>query len=119
MSYDICLQDPVTHETIQLDSPHEMRGGTYCVGGTPDAWLNVTYNYCAIFHKVLGDNGIRSIYGMTGADSIPILQKAADQLKADPKMVSYWEPTEGNAKLSLLQLIALAKLRPDGIWSGD
>jgi hypothetical protein len=27
MSYDICLTDPVTKETIQLDHPHDMRGG--------------------------------------------------------------------------------------------
>ena len=31
----------------------------------------------------------------------------------------YWTPTEGNAKRPLLQLIAMAKMRPDGIWDGD
>jgi hypothetical protein len=55
---------------------------------------------------------------MTGADSIPVLQVAADWLD-DDLSENYWEPTEGNAKKALLQLIALAKMRPDGVWEGD
>lgn len=31
----------------------------------------------------------------------------------------YWEPTEGNAKRPLLQLAAMARMRPDGVWDGD
>ena len=34
MSYDIELIDPVTKESIELDEPHHMRGGTYALGGT-------------------------------------------------------------------------------------
>lgn len=30
-----------------------------------------------------------------------------------------WEPTEGNAKRALLQLLAMARMRPDGVWNGD
>ena len=52
MSYDIRLTDPVTGETLQLDSPHEMRGGTYQHGGTADAWLNITYNYGPIYRRI-------------------------------------------------------------------
>lgn len=37
MSYDISLRDPVTGQTLQLDAPHHMRGGTYAIGGTTDA----------------------------------------------------------------------------------
>lgn len=44
MSYDIRLCDPVTHETLEVDSPHLMAGGTYALGGTTELWLNVTYN---------------------------------------------------------------------------
>jgi hypothetical protein len=55
---------------------------------------------------------------MTGAESIPVLQAAADQLGNDIDE-DYWKPTEGNAKAALLQLIALAKMRPDGVWEGD
>ena len=42
----------------------------------------------------------------------------SNQLK-DDKTENYWEPTEGNAKAALIQLLALAKMRPDGIWKGD
>jgi hypothetical protein len=118
MSYDINLCDPVTMEVLELDTPHQMIGGTYAVGGTTQCSLNITYNYSKIYYNVLGEGGIRSIYGISGADSIPILQGAINKLKNDASN-NYWEPTEGNAKRALLQLIALAKLRPDGIWKGD
>ncbi|EGX67412.1 hypothetical protein [Collinsella tanakaei] len=118
MSYDINLCDPVTRDVLELDEPHDMRGGTYAVGGTTLCWLNVTYNYGDIFRRVLGDKGIRTIYGMTGAESIPVLQRAADQL-GDDATGNYWDDTEGNAKRALYKLIALAKLRPDGVWDGD
>ena len=43
MSYDISLADPVTHEPIELDATHHMRGGTYALNGTTEAWINITY----------------------------------------------------------------------------
>ncbi len=118
MSYDINLCDPVTHDVLELDDPHDMRGGTYAMGGTREAHLNVTYNYAEHYKRVLGEDGIRTIYGMTGAKSIPVLQRAADQL-GDDATGNYWDDTEGNAKRALYKLIALAKLRPDGVWDGD
>lgn len=121
MSYDLYLTDPITKEILTLDEKHHMRGGTYCVGGEDRAKLNITYNYATHYYRVFepgSDKGIRCIYGMTGADSIPVLQEAADQLK-NAVDEDYWKPTEGNAKRALLQLIALAKMRPDGVWDGD
>ena len=118
MSYDISLHDPVTREVLHADTPHDMRGGAYCVGGTTELWLNVTYNYANYFYDVLGERGIRTIYGMTGAESIPVLEAAAARL-ADDASDDYWDATEGNAKRALLQLAAMAHLRPDGIWGGD
>ena len=120
MSYDIRLEDPVTHEVIELDQPHFIRGGTYAIGGTTELWLNVTYNYGKFYRRddVFGDDGIRAIYGMTGAESIPVLERAIEGLgdEVDP---DYWKPTEDNAKRPLYQLLAFAKMRPDGIWDGD
>jgi hypothetical protein len=55
---------------------------------------------------------------MTGAESIPILEKAAAAL-GDDAVPDYWKATEGNAKRPLLQMAAMAKMRPDGIWKGD
>ena len=117
MSYDIELQDPITKETLELDNAHHMRGGTYAIGGTTRAELNITYNY-AKHYEIFGQEGIREIYGKTGAESIPILQNAI-ALLGDNVHSNYWEPTEGNAKRALIQLLALAQMRPDGIWAGD
>lgn len=118
MSYDIYLCDPITKEVLQLDSPHQMQGGTYAVGGTTEMHLNITYNYADQFKKVLGEKGIRRLYNMTGAESLILLKEAVIKLSNDIDP-DYWKSTEGNAKRALLQLIALATMRPDGIWDGD
>lgn len=120
MSYDIYLNDPVTGSTIELDAPHQMRGGNYVAGGTTEAWLNVTYNYGKFYRRddVLGEKGIRTIYGMSGAESIPVLERAIAAL-GDETSDNYWEATEGNAKRPLMQLLAFARMRPDGVWDGD
>jgi hypothetical protein len=39
MSYDVELLDPVSKERIVFDFKHEIRGGTYMMGGCPEAWL--------------------------------------------------------------------------------
>jgi hypothetical protein len=140
MSYDIELVDPVTGETLELDAPHHMRGGTYAVGGTTRAHLNVTYNYYPQFSRVFEQlpkpratapqwmrdgkgaettvSGIRTIYGLTGAESLPVLGRAISAL-GDDTDTDYWKATDGNAKRALVQLRALASMRPDGLWSGD
>lgn len=118
MSYDITLNDPVTKEPLYVDSPHQIRGGTYAVGGTTEAWLNITGNYAKFYYNVFGEKGIRTIYGMTGAESIPVIKAAIEKLGNDIDP-DYWKPTEGNAKKALYGLLALAQIRPDGVWDGD
>jgi hypothetical protein len=129
MSYDLGLIDPITGATLELDAPHQMKGGTYCLGGCATASINITYNYSEHFYRVIPAldpesdedskrGGIRSIYGLTGAESIPVLEKAVAQL-GDDVSKDYWESTEGNAKQALLQCLALARMRPDGMWAGD
>lgn len=119
MSYDIRLTDPVTGETLLTEAPHQVRGGTYQCGGTTELWLNITYNYWEHFDRTIDpEKGIRFLYGKTGAESIPILEKAISLL-ADNVDINYWKPTEGNAKQALFGLLAFARMRPDGVWSGD
>jgi len=119
MSYDLSLCDPVTRECLELEDKHHMTGGTYCAGGTTRMWLNVTYNYTNILWRVLPDRdgykGLRAFDGLTGADTIPILQKAISQLSDDINP-DYWTSTEGNVKKALCSLLALSKMRPDGVW---
>ncbi len=140
MSYDISLVDPVTKETLELDAPHQIRGGIYTPGGTRKAWLNVTWNYAdwyhmdGVFQEVDGESrGIRSVYGKTGTESIPILKAAIAALENCNKDISeeerrehekcgstgYWMPTRENAIKPLYSLLAFAQMRPDGVWKGD
>ena len=66
MSYDIYLTDPVTGDTLETKTPHDMHGGTYEVAVDPSdpsdrskwrpssktLWLNMTYNYSNHLYKV-------------------------------------------------------------------
>ena len=121
MSYDISLCDPVTHKPLKADSTHFIAGGNHTIGGTKELWLNIAYNYGNYFRRddVLGRKGIRSIYGKTGAESIPMLEKAISALGDDVDDSSYWNDTEGNAKRVLYGLLVFAKMRPDGVWDGN
>ena len=140
MSYDIYLTDPVTNDPLELDEAHHMRGGTYAIGGTTEAWLNITYNYADWYYRPgvfartkKASKGIRTIYGMTGVESIPVLKKAISKLESMDEDISddkrqkceahgatgYWMPTRENAIKPLYQLLAMAQMRPDGVWRGD
>lgn len=140
MSCDIYLTDPVTNDPLELDGAHHMRGGTYAMGGTTEAWLNITYNYADWYYRPgvfartrKASKGIRTIYGMTGVESIPVLKKAISKLESMDEDISddkrqkceahgatgYWMPTRENAIKPLYQLLAMAQMRPDGIWEGD
>jgi hypothetical protein len=51
MSYDLGLIDPITKQYLELDLPHQMKGGTYALGGSTMAELNITYNYSKSFYR--------------------------------------------------------------------
>ena len=121
MSYDISLCDPVTHETLKADSVHFIAGGARIVGETEKLMRYVTWNYRKFYRRndVLGKKGIRSIYGKTGAESIPMLEKAIAALGDDTDDDDYLHATEGNAKRALYWLLEFAKMRPDGVWDED
>lgn len=126
MSYDINLIDPITKEVIEINDAHFLRGGTYQMGGSKELTLNITYNYSKIFHRVIQPKntpseyktGIRSLYGITALEAIPILEAAISNLKDDVDE-DYWKATEGNAKRALNNLLTMCKMRPDAIIDGD
>lgn len=118
MSYSIRLCDPKTDEGLNAEESHDIRGGTFALGDTTELWLNVTYNYSGHFRRVLGNDGIRSIYGMTGEESIPVLEGAITKL-GDNMDDDYWKPTEGNARKALKNLVKLARMALHGVWDGD
>ena len=119
MSYDIYLKDASTGETLMFDAPLDLRGGTFCMGGTKEAWLNVTWNYRPFFCEHIDPlNGIRALYGKTGRNAIPILKGAIGILGTD-RDADYWKATPGNAGAALADLLVLAEAFPDGIFDGD
>lgn len=129
MSYDVRLIDHTTHKVLEAENPHFMQGGTFCPGGTKELWLNITYNYAAVLCKVLQRDiidqdtgkrttlvGLDAINGIYAAETISMLRKAINSLSDEGANESYWHPTEGNVKKALIQLKALADMRPDGVW---
>lgn len=129
MSYDVRLIDHTTHKVLEAENPHFMQGGTFCPGGTKELWLNITYNYGAVLCKVLQRDiidqdtgkrttlvGLDAINGIYAAETISMLRKAINSLSDEGANESYWHPTEGNVKKALIQLKALADMRPDGVW---
>ena len=115
MSYDLGL--------YYGDKPAELErhseGGTYAIGGTTDAELNITYNYLAHYYKELdAEKGLRWLYGKTGGETVERLEKAVAALGVT-RDENYWNPTEGNAGFALSILAAWAKQHPKAIWSGD
>ena len=113
MSYDINLRDPVTKETINFADSHQMRGGTYVVGGTTEAWLNITYNYSEYYYEATENDprffgklpddydnepernlGIRGIYGKTGAETLKMISDMIHRIESKYKKDGEWITTE-------------------------
>ena len=124
MSWDFALCDPVTNEVLETEEKHDIKGGTYCVSGTTEMTVNITYNYSDIINRKKKELGIGEgdshsyayyLDGRTGAETIEPLKKIIASLKDDADE-DYWRATEGNAKRALCGLLMFAQLRPDGVW---
>lgn len=74
MSYDIHLNDPVTKQTLELDEPHFMRGGTY---------------------EIFQNKGYQGLYGGLGAKEI----HARKGLKKGQRILDHMGSTELAANL--------------------
>ena len=134
MSYDIYAVDK-NGETIIVEN-HDIKGGTYAVGGTNQAHLNITCNYYKFFQKYINEKeGIVFLGGIKVIDSIKILNEAISKMKYDGEFIGYdgncqpiiindtddyWKSTEGNAKKALVDLRELAllvlKVDTEAIW---
>lgn len=108
-------------QIVNFPQPHFLRGGTYVVVGTNEAYLNITYNYAHYFARFLGGNGLRDFEGKSVAETLPKLMTAVMRMPGEPDE-DYWAPTEGNARHALAQLITLALMSPEatkGYWHVD
>lgn len=106
MSWDISLEDAETGKVAEVENHSE--GGTYALGGTKEAELNVTYNYSKHFSfKVLNHQ--------LAQHTIPLLQQKVDALCVE-RDSDYWLATEGNVGYACSILLGWAKQYPDYIW---
>ncbi len=115
MSWWAYLRD-ADGETLRFEQKHRISGGTYAIGGTDTAELNITYNYSPHYYRVFPQElGLRWLDGKRGRDSLPVLEAAIAGLNGD-EAADYWAPTEGNARKALLGLLHFARSFPDGLW---
>ena len=125
MSYDIWLSKFGRCTVIHTSSQQIQEGGTQVMAGTNECQLNITYNYSPLFYEVFPESsapyhglGIRWLYGKTGEESIPVLEKAVERLGIR-RNADYWKATMGNAGWALNILLGWAREHPDGVWWGD
>lgn len=120
MSWDVVLYDPETNTPVSV--PNHQEGGTYPVGGTDDAVLNITYNYGRHYYEVLpiedGESFGTWLNRKTGAEVIPHLERAVALLGTD-RDPDYWLDSPGNAGYALSILLAWARLHPTARFESD
>ncbi len=98
-------------KTVKVNLHKE--GGTYCVGGTMEAELNVTYNYSTFYYKFLNkEQGLKWLDGKKAGDCIIALSKAVILLGDTRDSDDYWAKTPGNAGHALDILLGWAKQYP-------
>lgn len=117
MSYWISLMDGAGGEAVPCEVPSFAEGGTYAVGGTTEASLNVTYNYGECWRLVPGFEGFREQFdGKRAGETLDWLQAAVDVLGDRPYKPDYWAPTPGNAGHAAAILLGWARQYPDAVW---
>jgi hypothetical protein len=113
MSWWVSLNDE-KGDPLSVDSHSE--GGTYVLGGTHEASLNITYNYSEYYYKWINKEfGLRWLDGQRAWETINALAVAVENLGAK-RDDDYWAATEGNAGYAASILLAWAKQHHDGIW---
>lgn len=110
MSWDVYLEKD--GKPVEVDRHEE--GGTYAVGGTTVAELNLTYNYSPNFHAALGFP-FRMLDGTLAENTIPNLEAAVQKLGTE-RADDYWKATDGNAGFALNILLGWAKANPNARW---
>ena len=111
MSYDISFVKPGTDEAISFDEPHQLAGGNYALGGTTEAWLNVTYNYAKHYGDIWGMS-LHDMHGWTVEKAKPYIEQAVRELGTN-RSGDYWEATPGNAGAAMADLLILMVRCPD------
>lgn len=94
--------------------PRFTDGGTYPVGGTTEAELNITYNY-GKYYWLCFEGGLRWLHGKQAGVTIERLERAV-RLLGTTQDFDYWKPTPGNCGHALNILLGWARLHPNAVW---
>jgi hypothetical protein len=114
MSYNVCLIDPKINKIVTVPSHEE--GGTYAVGGSTNALLNITYNYSKHFCSALeSDEGIKWLRDKKASD-VEHRLVAAISILGVKQNKDYWAATSGNAGYALSILLKWVKLYPNAVF---
>src|SRR5260370_33942502 len=128
MSYDV--GSAIDGDRVELNAPLDLRGGTYVVGGTTEAWLNITYNYVNVFRELFGKDGIRALYSFPSTEVAIRLTNALASLNTltienrpctcHDTLDCYWAVTKDNVRACLENLLQLSRaVPPEAILEGD
>ena len=91
------------------------------IGGSE---VNCTYNVSNMFYDWMPDKGIRTIYGLTGQESIEVLRSLREHLENNRLRMLEMEPGNGwgslkNTHALINKMVMLAISYPNEIWAGD
>lgn len=95
MGYSLWLEDKETEQMCRRKEPEVDLGNVLCIGGSDLMEFNITYNYKPYYHNTKGfeKDGIRTIYGLTGKESLPLLKRLAEDIENNFKKDGKWIKT--------------------------
>jgi len=103
-------------KTTPVKVSQHVEGGTYALGGTDRAELNITYNYSKHFYSWLDTkDGLRWLDNKTAKQTIKQLEIAVHNL-GTKRTLNYWDNTPGNAGYALSILLFWARKHPRAKW---
>ena len=109
MSYDINLNQD--GHTVEVERHED--GGTFQLGGSTEARLNVTTNYAAVA-QLVGFDFRDSLHSKRAGDTIESLRDVVAKL-GTKRWHDYWAPTPGNAEHAASILLKWAQQHPDAV----
>jgi len=113
VSWWVYLQD-LKGNNVRVDTFSE--GGTYVLGGSDEAELNITYNYGLFYRQHLDrEEGLRWLDGKKARKAIKRLEAAVAALGTE-REGSYWDSNPGNAGYALNVLLTWAKEHPKAVF---
>jgi len=86
--------------------------------------FNITYNVSPMFYAAIPETGIRTIYGKTGAEALPILRVMRHFFEENQEELTAMEPDNGwgtfdNTYKCLCKMVLTSMNNKDKKWSGD